>query len=70
MTLVVLACPDISRGYTPYTDSSGFGVGAILEQTDDDGGSRVICYARRSLTRAVEQYTPTNLKPLAIVWAV
>jgi len=41
MTPVVLACPDVSKGYTPYTDSSGFGVGAFLEQTDDDGNSRV-----------------------------
>jgi hypothetical protein len=66
----ILAFPDLNKGYTLYADASGYGVGAILEQRDDKGVSRVICYASRSLSRAERRYSPTHLEALAIVWAV
>jgi hypothetical protein len=52
------------------TDSSNVGLGAFLHQLEDDGRLRVISFASRILQGPERNYYATELKALAIVWAL
>ena len=47
------------------TDSSGFGLGAILRQ-----GHRVVAYESRKMTPAEQHYTVTEQELLAVIHAL
>ena len=64
----VLAYPDFSKPLRLTTDASGTGLGAVLEQ-DQDGGSRIIACASRTLSAAERNYSVTERECLGIVWA-
>ena len=49
MSAPVLGYPDFSRPFDLETDVSMQGLGAVLSQRDENGKSRVIAYASRSL---------------------
>lgn len=65
----ILNCPDFDRPFVLQTDASGFGLGAVLTQTFDDG-EKVICFLSRSLTRQERNYSPTERECLAVIWSI
>ena len=59
----VLIYPSLNKNFVLYTDASGVGVGAILEQ---DGN--VISYASRTLTKSERNYSVIERECLALVY--
>jgi hypothetical protein len=66
----VLHHPDYSKRFVICTDASLLGLGAVLQQRDQDGGLYPIAFASRSLTPAEKNYSVPELEALAIVFAV
>ena len=66
----VLAFPDFSREFILETDTSGAGLGAVLAQKGEDGASRPIAHASRTIQPHERNYGVTELEALAIVWSV
>ena len=65
--------PDFSRPFDLETESSMQGLGAVLSQRDENGKSRVIAYASRSLQpneKTMRNYSSAKLELLALKWAV
>jgi len=52
------------------TDVSLKGLGAVLEQEDENRNLRPIAYASRSLTPAKKNYHTTDLECLVIIWSI
>ena len=46
------------------------GLGAVLEQEDENRNLRPIAYASRSLTPAKKNYHTTDLECLVIIWSI
>lgn len=55
-----------SNQFILQTDASGYGVGAVLYNSD----GRAVVYASRSLNKAEKRYPTIEKELLAIVWAV
>ena len=73
MSAPVLGYPDFSRHFDLETDASMQGLGAVLSQRDENGKSRVIAYASRSLQpneKTMQNYSSAKLELLALKWAV
>ena len=66
----VIKYPDFTKPFVLYTDASGKGLGAVLQQKDEQGIEHVIAYASRSLSKAEQNYATTELECLAIIWAI
>ena len=69
----VLGYPDFSRPFDLETDALMQGLGAILSQRDENGKSRVVAYASRSLQpneKTMQNYSSAKLELLALKWAV
>ena len=66
----VLQFPNFDKPFYIYTDASGYAMGAILAQIDEDGYEHVIEYASKGFTKAEENYTTTEKECLAIKWSL
>jgi hypothetical protein len=69
-TQPVLHVADPNRDYILRTDASDHGLGAFLMQKDDNGDTRLIACASRSLTPAEKKWSVTEREALAIPWAL
>jgi hypothetical protein len=67
----ILIRPDFRREFVIVTDASNVGLGAVLEQSKQDGGDRhAIAYWSRSLQKRERKYTVTERECLAVVDAI
>ena len=66
----ILRQPEINKPFILYTDASGYALGAILAQKDDDGAEYVCNYASRTLKGREVHYGISEKECLAILWAV
>ncbi|CAB5214806.1 unnamed protein product [Rhizophagus irregularis] len=62
----ILQHPNFEKEFILITDASGEGLGAILEQLDENNREIVISYASRSLVNAEKRYLITELECLAV----
>ena len=53
-----------------WTGGSPVGLGAILTQVTEDGGTNTVAYASRSLTDCESRYSQTEMEALAVVWGI
>ena len=65
----VLAYPNFGKPFVLHTDASGEGLGAVLEQEQDDNRLHPVAYASRSLNKHERNYSITDMEALAVVWA-
>ena len=65
----VLAYPCFTKPFVLHTDASGVGLGAVLEQGQEDGKLHPISYASRTLSKHESRYGITDLEALGVVWA-
>ena len=62
---IILVCPSPDKEYSLYTDASGVGIGAVLEQDD-----RVVAFSSRTLNEAEQRYSTIERECLALVNAL
>ncbi len=69
----ILACPTREGHFVLSTDASDLGIGAVLEQEQEQGrrvAKKVIAYASKTLSDSQRRYCMTNKELLAVVMAV
>ena len=68
----VLAYANYQRPFKVHTDASESGLGAVLYQDQEDGTTRVVAYASRSLSRSKSEkrYHSSKLEFLALKWSI
>ena len=69
-TAPVLAYADLKKPFLLETDASGEGLGAVLQQVQDDGKYHPVAYATRSLHGSEKNYHSSKLEFLALKWAI
>ena len=69
-TTPVLIFPDFEKEFVLYTDASGYALGAVLSQKGKDEKEHVIAYASKSLTKAEQNYSTTELECYAVIWGI
>ena len=69
-TKPILRPPDFNRMFIIYTDASGFAIGVILAQKDDDNIEYVVLYASRQMKGAEIHYGTTEKECLAIIYGL
>ena len=65
----VLAHPDPQRQWTVQADASGFAIGAVLSQQQDDGTMRPVAYWSHKLSSTARNYTATDRELMALAEA-
>jgi RNase H-like domain found in reverse transcriptase len=66
MNTPILRCADSSLPYEVQTDASETGIGAVLQQKDENG-TRPVAYMSRKLNAAEQNYTVHERELLAVV---
>jgi len=69
MNAPLLSHPDPTRPWIVQTDASGFAIGAVLSQKQDDGKVRPVAYWSEKLKSAPRNYSATERELMAIVEA-
>ncbi|KZS05510.1 Uncharacterized protein APZ42_031278 [Daphnia magna] len=65
----VLAYPDFTKEFLIYTDSSDYGLGAVLSQMHD-GKDQPITYASRHLNKAETKYSTIEKEAAAVIFGI
>jgi len=66
----VLIHPNFEKEFILCTDASGYALGAVLEQEEDDGKIHPIAYGSKTLTKPEQKYSTTELECYAVIWGV
>ena len=66
----LLVHPDPQRQWTVQTDASGYAIGAVLSQKQDDDTLRPVAFWSHKLNSAARNYSATERELMAIVEAV
>ncbi len=66
----VLLTPDFEREFYLTTDASDYGVGAVLQQKDDEGSLHPISYYSKTMSLNHLNYSTTEKEALAVVMAL
>ena len=66
----ILKHPDFSKKFIISTDASGFALGAVLAQIDENKIEYAVAYASRAMKGAELHYGITEKECLAVVWAI
>ena len=66
----VLAFADLKRPFLLEMDASKYGLGAILQQVQEDGKYHPVVYASRILHGSEANYHSSKLQFLALKWAM
>ncbi len=66
----ILRQPDPEKQFLLFTDASGFALGAILSQVDENNNEYVCAYASRKLKGAEVHYGITEKEALGVVWGI
>ncbi|GFW81218.1 retrovirus-related Pol polyprotein from transposon opus [Trichonephila clavipes] len=61
----ILQLPNFSEQFNFFTDASGVGIGAVLQQNQ-----KPIAFASRTLNKAERNYTVTERECLVVIWAL
>ncbi|GFY31011.1 retrovirus-related Pol polyprotein from transposon opus [Trichonephila clavipes] len=61
----ILQLPNFSEQFKLFTDASGVGIGAVLQQNQ-----KPIAFASRTLNKTERNYTVTERECLAVIWAL
>ena len=65
----VLCYPDFTKPFVLHTDASGYGLGAVLYQEQEEK-LRIVAFASRTLKPAEKNYHSSRLEFLALKWAL
>ena len=69
-TAPVLAFADLKKPFLLETDVSKYGLGAVLQQVQEDGRYHLVAYASHALCGREANYHSSKLEFLALKWAV
>ena len=69
-TAPVLAFADLKRPFLLETDASKYGLGAVLQQVQEDGKYHPVAYASSTLCGSEANYHSSKLEFLALKWAL
>jgi hypothetical protein len=69
VTAPILSPPDWAKTFHVTLDASGWCLGAILWQPDEEKRERPIYYASRQMSPAERKYTTTEREALAVIYA-
>ena len=69
-TAPVLAFADLKKPFLLETDAIKYGLGAVLQQLQEDGKYHPVAYASCALHRSEANYHSSKLEFLALKWAV
>ena len=69
-TASVLAFADLKRPFLLETDASKYGLGAILQQVQEDGKYHPVAYTSHALRGSEANYHSSKLEFLALKWAM
>ena len=69
VTAPILSPPDWTKEFHVTLDASGWCLGAILWQADDENREKPIYYASRQMSPAERNYTTTEREALAVIYA-
>ena len=70
MTAPVLAFADLKKPFLLETDVSKYGLGAVLQQVQEDGRYHPVAYTSHALRSSKANYHSSKLEFLALKWAV
>ena len=66
----VLAHYDTTKRLKLATDTSSYGIGAVISHIYDDGSEKLIAYALRTLSNAEKHYAQIDKEALAIIFRI